>query len=367
MEFVLLIIFFLYILNHSIFYVGLQKNLKPPNSKSEDINLPTVTVIVSARNEEDKIGKCIESLLNLIYPHDKLELIVIDNFSNDATASIMKEYSLSNNRLTFLETEPSSGKLKGKTLALVQAIEKSTGEIIFTTDADCEVNPYWIREMVKYYDKDTGIVNSFTLMKTGKIFGSVQSFDWLYLLGLCSGSDGIGKPLSCVGNNMSYRRSAYNEIGGYENLPFSLTEDFMLQKKISGMTKWKVKFPVSPVTLNISLPCFNINEVYRQKHRWAFGGLDMSLLGYYIGLIGWLAPVSILIGWLFVGWKVYLLLVFAKLLSDFIYTFTIINKLKFYSLIPYFLIFEVYLILYSLMIPFILIFDRHVIWKKQKY
>jgi cellulose synthase/poly-beta-1,6-N-acetylglucosamine synthase-like glycosyltransferase len=367
MEFFLLSILFLYLINHSLFYIGLIKNLKKPISNLQESQLPSVTVIVSARNEEDKIAKCIESLLNLDYPENKIELIVIDNFSNDRTPVIMKDYSTKNPSLTFLETEKSEGKLKGKTLALTQAIKKSKGEIIFTTDADCEVNPLWIREMVKYYDNDTGIVNSFTLMRTGKLFYSIQSFDWLYLLTLCSGSDGIGKPLSCVGNNMSYRRAAYNEIGGYENLPFSLTEDFLLQKKISENTKWKVKFPVNPEILNISLPCFSLNEVYRQKHRWAIGGLHMSIYGYYIGLIGWLVPAMILTGWFFVGWKIYLLFVFAKLICDFIFSLTVIKKIKFYSLIPYFIFFEIYLIAYSILIPFMVIFDRHVVWKKQKY
>ncbi len=51
-------------------------------------------------------------------------------------------------------------------------------------------------------------------------FSGMQSIDFIYLLFVASGTINIGMPITCIGNNMSYRKKAYDEVGGYENLPF---------------------------------------------------------------------------------------------------------------------------------------------------
>jgi 1,2-diacylglycerol 3-beta-glucosyltransferase len=72
---ILFAILFFYLLVHAALFTGIIKNSKKP-SKRSDI-LPSVSIIVAARNEESCIGKCIESLLMLDYPPDKLEIIMI--------------------------------------------------------------------------------------------------------------------------------------------------------------------------------------------------------------------------------------------------------------------------------------------------
>ena len=53
----------------------------------------SVTVLVPARNEEANISKCLDSLLNQNYPSDKLEIVVIDDDSEDSTAEIVNDYA----------------------------------------------------------------------------------------------------------------------------------------------------------------------------------------------------------------------------------------------------------------------------------
>ena len=52
--------------------------------------------------------------------------------------------------------------------------------------------------------------------------------DWLDLQGIAAASMAFHSPVAAVGNNMAFRRSAYDAIGGYRKLPFSITEDFTL-------------------------------------------------------------------------------------------------------------------------------------------
>ena len=366
METALYIIIFIYFAEHLVYFFGMLVNLKKGKAEFSEKTYPFVSVIVAARNEETNIGVCIESLLKLDYPRDKLEIIIMNDRSTDRTGEVVRSYLSSNPELVCMEAVETEGRLKGKTRALVQAIKKSKGEIIFTTDADCTVKPSWVKDMVKYFDKNTGVVNSYTIIEPQNVYWGFQSFDWLYLLSIASGADGINNQLSCVGNNMSYRREAYDEVGGYENIKFSVTEDFMLLKTIRDKTKWKVKYPVNENIVNYTLPCADSKELYRQKKRWGKGGLDIRITGFFVGLIGWSSAAAVLFGWLFAGLEVYLLFVISKLLIDTLFVLVPAVKFKMYKVFIYLIPFEIYFALYAFFMPFILLFDRQVVWKEQK-
>ena len=139
MDTILLTIIVLYFLEHLVYFFGMLRNYNSSKVDFDESNYPSVSVIVSARNEEKNISMCIESLLKIDYPREKIEIIVINDRSTDKTGEMVKSYSQKNPELIYMETEESSSRLKGKTGALNQAIRKSKGEIIFTTDADCEV------------------------------------------------------------------------------------------------------------------------------------------------------------------------------------------------------------------------------------
>lgn len=365
-EYFYLTVLSLYFLEHLILTAGLYKNLKRSKTKSLQEELPIVTIIVGAKNEEKNIGTCVDSILKLDYPAEKLQIIIIDNHSSDSTREILEDYQEAG-KVIFLETEPTQSKLAGKTLALSQAISKSSGKLIFTTDADCIVKPSWVKEIVKYYDDKTAGVCSYTLIEPNNMFSGMQAFDWLYLLTLCAGSDGINNQLSCVGNNMSYTLNSYNNVGGYENIEFSVTEDFKLlqtiKEKLNDVT---LKFPVDEKIVNITLPCADFKELYRQKQRWGKGGLESKLLGYIVGFLGWSTGGLILFGWIY-GIELYLLFLCGKFIIDLLFTMPVIIRFKYYRALKYFLVFEIYFAIYSFFLPFILLFDREVVWKGVKY
>lgn len=366
MEKILYIVIALYFLEHLVYFLGMIRNFNSRKVTFEENDYPFISVIVAARNEEQNISSCIESLLKLEYPSEKLELIIINDRSTDDTGQIIKSYAEKNPSLIYMETEPSQSRLKGKTGALNQAIGKSKGEIIFTTDADCVVKPSWLKEMVRYFDDKTGVVNSYTIVEPKNLYHGFQSFDWLYLLTIASGADGINNQLSCVGNNMSYRRKAYDEVGGYEKVKFSVTEDFMLLKTIRDNTKWKVKFPVDEKIMNTTLPCGDLKELYRQKKRWGRGGLDIRITGFLVGLIGWSAGTLMLGGWLLGCLSAYLFFIISKILIDMLFVMPAAAKFKILKVFSYIIPFEIYFALYVFVLPFILLFDRTVVWKEQK-
>jgi cellulose synthase/poly-beta-1,6-N-acetylglucosamine synthase-like glycosyltransferase len=363
MEIIFISAFIIYFAEHFIYLIGLQKNLRPPLKSISEF--PSVSVIAAAKNEELCIARCIESLLKLDYPHEKLEIIVVNDRSSDRTGEIMKSFAEKNPIIKYIEIKEASGRLKGKTNALSVSVKEAKGEIIFTTDADIEVKPSWINEIIKYYDENTGLVNSYSIIHPDGISNGIQAFDWIYLLTIASGSDGFSKPISCVGNNMSYRKTAYEEVGGYENIKFSITEDFMLLQTIRKKTKWKTKFPVNIKCVNYTLPCRTFRELYNQKKRWAKGGLDAPFTGLLAGAVAWLGGAVTLFGWL-AGIEIYLMLLAGKIVTDLFFTLPVIIKFKEYKTLLYMPLFEIYFAVYVFLMPFILLFDSKVIWKEQK-
>ncbi len=364
MDIAIFIILGIYLLQHLLLYRGLLVNTRKTNNDFAE--LPFVSVIVAARNEEDNIAACIRSLIEVDYPDDKLQVILVNDRSTDKTKDIMLNYTNANKILTYLDTTGIVvGNLKGKTNALAMAICEAKGEIILTTDADIMVKPTWIKEMMKYYDSKTGVISSFSTISPKNFFWGIQSFDWLYLLGLAAGGDGLGHPMSCVGNNMSYRKSAYDEVGGYEKIKFSVTEDFMMLQTIMKKTKWKSKFPVNIDIMNDTYACLSLKELYRQKKRWATGGLDAHSAAMIAGAMAFFSGLVILFGWI-AGVKPYLVFVISKTIIDAFFVFPIVKEFKMWKSYLYLPFFEVYFAVYVFLMPFILLFGGKVVWKEQK-
>ncbi len=352
----------LYLLMHFIMLIGLLVNSKKSQGSAYE---PTVSIIICAKDEEDSMEDCIKSLLDLNYPKDKLEIILVNDRSVDRTKEIMTSYTSQHPQLKYFEATEGTGKLKGKANALQQALNTATKEIIFTTDADIKVNRNWIREIVKYYDENTGVVAGYSVIETKNLFWSLQSADWLYLLSVASGGDGVGVPISCVGNNMSYRKSSYDKIGGYEKIPFSITEDFMLLQKIHK-AGYKTKFPVNDDTKNITLPCLTLKQLFRQKKRWAAGGIGELNFGMLIGAFSWLTGVIILSGWAFLDVRTYIAFFITKLIADSIFLFPAIKEFRMFKVYLYMIFFEVYFAVYVIITSLLLAIDRKVVWKDQK-
>ncbi len=364
MDIIVNIILGLYLLMHLIMLIGLLVNSRKTKKSSFE---PKVSIVICAKDEEGSIEDCIKSLLDLNYPIEKLEVILVNDRSVDRTKEIMITYTQKHTSLKYYEVTASHEKLKGKTNALAKALKLTTGEIIFTTDADIKVNRNWIRRMLDHYDENTGVAAGFSVILPKGLFYGLQSADWLYLLSVASGGDGVGVPISCVGNNMSYRKDAYDKIGGYENIKFSITEDFLLLQKIHKDSEYKrTQFPVDDDTKNITLPCTDLTTLFRQKKRWAMGGMGEFNFGIVVGMFSWLMGAVILTGWSYLSIQDYLFFVITKLIADSVFLFPAIKEFKMFKVYLYMPLYEIYFAIYVIITSVLLAVDRKVVWKGQK-
>lgn len=352
----------LYFINLIVFTIGASKKFP----KLGYDQLPSATIIVAARNEEENILSCMESLDKLEYPENKLEIILVNDHSTDSTEKIIQEFIHDKPKFKLYVPEKILGNLKGKANALANALKIAKGEIILTTDADCIVNPKWAITMASYYQNDVAFVGGFTTQEDKNAFEGMQAIDFIFLLTVASGALNLGKPLAAIGNNMSYRKSVYDEIGGYENLPFSITEDFRLLRSIHELKKYKCIYPVDHDALVSSKACPDIKSLYWQKKRWGVGGMESDFIGYLIMVWGYISKGMILLTPLFFTLNA-LYLIFFKIMIDFFFVKPIFNKLKLRMKLTHFLWFEVYYTIYVLALPFIVLPNRKIKWKGRTF
>jgi cellulose synthase/poly-beta-1,6-N-acetylglucosamine synthase-like glycosyltransferase len=362
-----LLLFFtiLYALQIGFFAWGAHRARYPSNPTYR----PSVSVIVAARNEEAHLRYCLDSLSRLTYPKEKLEVLVVNDHSTDATGSIIEDFA---RRFPFIKsldaTHDVNGTLRGKANAIAQGVEQTTGEIILFTDADCVVQKGWVEETVKYYDAPSvGLVAGFTSLRSRTPFEAIQALDWFVLFSVAAGTTRLRFPVTAVGNNLSVRREAYNSVGGYRSIPFSVTEDYALFHAITRTARYVARFPIDPATLVFSLPCESWKELYHQKKRWFIGGAAMDWKSLSLFAVGYgfkaLLVVTLVAGNTAAAFSAFAL----KTLLDVVLVWPALAAFRAKRLLWYVMPFEIYYTLYVLLFPLIVAVSRNVSWKERKF
>lgn len=367
MEILFIIVAVLYFLLHLFLMLGLFNSFKL--GKNEKTALPSLTVIVAGRNEEKNIRDCIRSLSVLNYPEELLEIILVNDDSSDRTLEIMLEETKHKSFFRVISSEPDAdGILKGKANAIDNAVRISNGDIILTTDADCIVKPDWAVNTVRYYSADTGMVCGFTKIRDeDSLFAKIQSFDWIYLLSIAASSSGLNNIVSCIGNNLSFRKETYLHSGGYSSIKFSVTEDLALMRKIYSDKRYMIKFPVDKECLVSTNPCKNIRELNSQKRRWFRGGTDVNLLGYFIGFELYMMNIFFVSGLLFLNLKLYLILILIKIISELIILTFVLRKLDLNHYFRIYPVFTFYFAIVGILLPFTFLSGKKIKWKDRSF
>ena len=122
------------------------------------VPLPKVSVVVPVYNAEKTLAECINSLLELDYPKENLELIFINNASTDRTGSILNQYD---EKIRIFYEEK-----KGPAVARNRGLLNARGNIVAFVDADCTVHKDWLKKIVlPLQDEAVGIVGGKILSK----------------------------------------------------------------------------------------------------------------------------------------------------------------------------------------------------------
>ena len=153
----------------------------------------------------------------------------------------------------------------------------SQGEVILTSDADCRIKPQWIETMVSYFTPEVGMVVGFSQLGTKNdrrsIFEKLQAVDFLALLAGAQGSINVNFPLAATGQNLGYRKIAYEQVDGFKDIGHRVSgDDVLLLQLVHKRTDWKIRFAASAASFNYSLPEKNFKGLINQRKRWASNG-----------------------------------------------------------------------------------------------
>ncbi len=360
---ILLIISILYLAEYGLFCVGLRRVYRLGHSVPE--RWPRVSVLVAARNEEANIERCVRALMQQSYPSDRLQFIVVDDDSEDATHEILltlcEEFA---GRLTVVRTRFEETHARGKALAIAQGMDHAEGDLVLLTDADCTPPTDWVQSVVEHFLPDVDVVGGFTLVRSEDLFSTVQQLDWVHLQTMASAGLAFNVPLGLIGNNFSFRRRAYDAVGGYRAVRFTVTEDYALFRAMHRAGH-RVIFPCTLGTSMLTEPCASIREVLRQKQRWSRGGTETGVRGYAVLAIAVAMMLAVLVA-PFVSWQMWAIVWGSKFTADLAVMYPNLRRLGRTRAIRSFLPFEFYFLAQAIVVP-VLLLNRSVVWKGRTY
>ena len=243
--------------------------------------LPDVSVVICARNEEANLPRCLDHLGKLDYPRDRMEIMLVDDESTDRTRALMDSFAAAHPECRVLTTQGEPKILPAKQRPLNMGVRESTGEFVFITDADIAVRPGWIRAHLSAYTDTIGIVGATTRVdsSSGKWFDRLQCVELVSKHAVAMGCVGLGYPLTIMGNNFSFRRVAYDQIGGFLGMRRSVVEDMALMNAVIRQTRYTLNWVADPQGVVISTPERDMRTFINQRFRWIFEVVDLSGIG----------------------------------------------------------------------------------------
>jgi len=360
-------------------WVNISSFVPSINSNRE---LPFVSIIIAARNEEKSIGDCIQSIIDQSYPQQKFEIIVTDDHSTDETVSIIQSFKKENIRLIHLADFIENKTLNSyKKKSIETALRFAKGSLIVTTDADCIAPGKWIEILVNYYTeknalfialpvsfKNPSVADSF-FKKFFKIF---QSLDFMTLQGI-TGAAVHKKFLNmCNGANLVYEKKVFYEVNGFEGIDaIASGDDMLLMTKIQKKFPKRVFFLKSKDVIVETKPTENVKEFLNQRIRWA------SKTNHYTDkkIIVVLMLVYFLNAWIFIlavasfffakAFYLFLISIFVKTIVELFFLFPVAKFFHNKKLLWWFIPSQPFHILYTLIAGWLGAFGSYQ-WKGRK-
>ena len=256
-----------------------------------------VTVLIAARNEEEKIHLTIEDLLAQDYPKDLTEIIIVDDHSTDRTSAVISSYTDRGVQLLQLNIDKPLNSYKKK--AIAEAIKLSKGDFMVATDADCRMGSKWLSTIVGYYETEKPVMISspVSYFEEKSFFERLQALEFYSLIGTGAAFISNGHASTCNGANLAYRKDIFYEVGGFSGInDLASGDDELLLQKVAQRFPGKIGFlkHVDAIVFTHAKP--NLKEFFIQRRRWASKSVkykDKKVVALVVCL--WLFNVSLVV------------------------------------------------------------------------
>lgn len=301
-------------------------------------DLPFVSIIIPVKNEADVLTNCLNSIKNLNYPQDKIEVIVSDAMSSDKSCEIAESFN------AIIVKNPKKTVAPGRN----ESFKIAKGEIIAFTDADCTVDKNWITASLKHFSdlKVAGVGGSNITPSEESDFGKAVGFvfsEKIFAAGSIHARNlsKMQEVRSLPGCNAIYRKEALKKVMPQDEMLLTC-DDTEMNKRIIDMG---YKLLYTPDVYVWHHRRANFKGLFRQMYRYAIGRLQLgkkhagtlNLVHIFTGI-----SLPIYIGIAILLWRfnqgyffLYNLLIFLFLFLFFIYSCKKTKSLKQSFYVPF--------------------------------
>jgi cellulose synthase/poly-beta-1,6-N-acetylglucosamine synthase-like glycosyltransferase len=239
----------------------------------------TMSVIIAARNEESHLGPLLESLDRQTRRPD--EIVIVDDRSEDSTSDVVEAYRRRLPMLKLVKVDTLPAGAAPKKNALERGIAKSSGKVLCFTDADVILPPTWLASIESRLEPRVGVVvGTYTPLPSAQRIGLAGSVlyrfidyekykSWL----LSAGAAGWEFAWTASGSNLAYRRSVYDQVGGFSGQHASLSgDDDLFVQRVRRESDWKIVAMSGPEATVLTEVPLTWREFFRQRTRHLSAG-----------------------------------------------------------------------------------------------
>ncbi len=345
-----------------------------PNDSTDPKMLPSVTILIPAKNEETNIVRCVESLL--AQDHKELDIIVIDDRSTDLTSKLVTEIAQKDKRVRLLKIEHCPDGWSGKNHALVEGVKLAKHDILVFTDADTYHYPHCITTAVAYaVDNKVDMMSINPHLVAGTVWENL-------IMPVAGGVLMLWFPMDLINSDSSdlsyangqfilFDKKSYDSIEGHESVKQELLEDLALARKIKS-AGLRLKVLWGPQLYQTRMYT-NLKDMWNGWVRIFFYGLGKSvtkvmlsvlavflfaLLPYGLVIFAFCCMTGVL------AKTISLLLVFSMYLT-LLMAYPVVKSNRWYTLLHMFSSFFVCLILLHTVVN--IMFRRKIVWRGTSY
>ncbi|NQX38585.1 Glycosyltransferase, catalytic subunit of cellulose synthase and poly-beta-1,6-N-acetylglucosamine synthase [Pedobacter steynii] len=242
--------------------VRIKRLFKKPSSFDQNHLLPSVTVLVAAYNEEELIEEKIKNSLELDYPREKLQVILITDGSSDRTVERASKYQ----DILLLHEDVRAGKMA----AIKRAMPLIKTEIIVFTDANTFLNQSALKELVKHYQNEkVGAVageKRILVQESADASSAGEGFYWKYESALKKWDYELYSNVGAAGELFSIRTSLYEPVESD-----TIIDDHMIAMRIAEKG-FIIAYEAGAYAMETASA--NTAEELKRKIRIAAGGIQ---------------------------------------------------------------------------------------------
>ena len=283
-----------------------------------DSDLPAVSVIVCARNEQTNLQDYLHHLLTQDYPC--YEVIVVNDGSEDDTQIILERYTLQSKQLYTTFVPHNARVISSKKLALTIGVKAANYDYLLLTDADCRPSsPRWIREMMSgFAASDTELVLGYgAYFEKPTALSSLISYDTLFIGLQYMGMAAAGHPYMGVGRNLAYKKETFFSHDGFRGMLGEPSgDDDLFVNKVSNKENTAIVCSQASVTWSAPKTSWqewihqkrrhlSVSPRYRKNSKWRLG-IEPMTRGLFYALLITIAVcgcsiavgIAMVIGWL---------------------------------------------------------------------